>query len=72
MTVKIRRLKKTEKIFKKLYILGDRFKEFIVRLSDFCRFGFFLSAVLFIVVFIYFIGFEKSAGNIRDCVVSFR
>ena len=72
MTGKSQMFKKTEQLFKKLFILGDRFKAFIIRLSDLCRFGFLLSAVLFVVVFIYYIGFEKSADNLKDCQFSFR
>lgn len=63
---------KDEKIFKFLLYTGDRLRIFLKYLESISLFLFSLTVFLFILMFIYYIGFDHSSENIRKMAVSFR
>ena len=64
--------KKREQKFKRLFLVGDRFKSFIVWFRGFCRFSFLATLFLFFTAFLFYIGFANSEENILRLRSAFR
>src|SRR5665647_3062643 len=56
-------LKIRERLFKRLFLAGDRYKTFVGWFIGFCRTCFSVTFVLFLFAFLYYIGFNNSEAN---------
>lgn len=61
-----------EKIFKLILYAGDRLKKFLKHVERVCLVLFSIISILFILMFIYYIGFVHSDNNIRIMAQAFR
>ncbi len=66
------KLKAEERIFKILFVVGDRYKSFTGWFKGFCRLGFSLTFFLFLIAFLFYIGFINSEENSRMLRSMFR
>lgn len=57
------KLKIREQLFKKLFLAGDRYKSFIGGFTRYCHFCVSVALSLFIIAFIFYIGFSYSEKN---------
>ncbi len=57
------KLKIRERLFKKLFLAGDRYRSFAGGVSRFCRFCVSVTLALFLIAFIFYIGFSYSDRN---------
>jgi len=57
------KLRIREQLFKKLFLAGDRYNSFIGGFSRFCRFCISVTLTLFLIAFIFYIGFSYSEKN---------
>jgi len=57
------KLRIRERLFKKLFLAGDRYKSFIGGFSRICSFCISVTLTLFLISFIFFIGFSHSEKN---------
>jgi trk system potassium uptake protein TrkH len=67
-----KKLKTYERIFKILFVAGDRYKSFIGWFNGFCRLGFSITFFLFLIAFLFYIGFINSEENSRMLRSMFR
>lgn len=65
-------LKEPEQYFRRLFLAGDRFKSSVVWFRRLCRFFFILTLLLFLITFIYYIGFTVSEETIVKLRSAFR
>ncbi len=61
-----------EKIFKWIFLTGDKYRLFITWFSGLCRFCFTVTLSLFILSFIFYIGFARLPENIEGLKTAFR
>ncbi|MFH0842548.1 MAG: potassium transporter TrkG [Bacteroidota bacterium] len=66
------KLRIREKLFKWIFLTGDAFKIIINRICRLCRFFFIITLILFIIGFIYYIGFSVSDETIDMLRAAFR
>jgi len=57
------KLRIREQLFKKLFLAGDRYNSFIGGFSRFCHFCISVTLTLFLIAFIFYIGFSYSEKN---------
>jgi trk system potassium uptake protein len=66
------RFKIQERLFKKIFLTGDRLKVFIRLFIGFCSFCFKITLFLFLIVFIFYIGFTNTEESILKLRTAFR
>lgn len=66
------KLKIREKIFRWFFLATDRYRIFILKASRLCRFFFTITLFLFILCFLYFIGFNYSPETSEGLLSAFR
>ena len=57
------KIKIRERSFKRLFLAGDRYKIFVRWFKGFCRFCFSITLFLFLIAFLFYIGFNNSEEN---------
>ncbi len=67
-----KRQKLREKVYKWIFLTSDKYRLFITWLSGLCRFCFTVSLFLFLLSFIFYIGFARSPENISGLKTAFR
>jgi len=68
----LKKLNLRERIYKRIFIAGDRYREYVTRLNGFCRFFFTISLGLFLLGSIFYFGFSGSPENLERLKSSFR
>ena len=66
------KLKLRERLFKRLFLAGDRLKSFVKWFIGVCRFCFNITLLLFFIAFIFYIGFTNTEENILILRSTFR
>ena len=61
-----------ERLFKRLFLAGDRLKSFVKLFIGVCRFCFNITLLLFFIAFIFYIGFTNTEENILILRSTFR
>ncbi len=61
-----------ERIFKLMFVAGDKYKSFVALVSGLCRFLFTVTLILFILGLIFWIGFSSSPENLEGLNAAFR
>ena len=66
------KLKTRERLFKRLFLAGDRLKSFLEWIIRACRFSFVITLFLFFITFLFYIGFPHSEETILRLRSTFR
>jgi hypothetical protein len=67
-----KKLKLREKLFKWIFLISDEYKLFITLFTGLCRFCFTVTLLLFVLSFIFYIGFARSHDNVSGLQTAFK